>query len=324
MEPIPPIIRMLGPAESATLLGTSKSRNAEISVYQIESQTGAARIAVKNIRTDDEAVTESLQKEYTALKEVNAVLPGSMRDSVPHPLLLLENANTICLSLVAGTPLDRILRRNANVLTGWLNIRALEKTGYCVGEWLRCFHSATQRRDEKHNPSDYAFEFKRIVLKAKLINLSSGVLEHVQKETLRLNESLRDLSVPIAAKHGDFIPQNILLDEGNKLGVIDFASYRREAPIFYDLAHFLAYTTILATRSIYSRRALSAVSRNFLAGYSSELKRDLLRLYKILAILRIVSDGNPSGLGKQSRRRIQNLLVSTATRGGLDFSEGLR
>jgi hypothetical protein len=308
----PSSLRIFDLINSSTLLRRASSRNADVCSYRVRTPAGYSLVAVKNVRSNA-TVSGSLRREYTALQEINDLAGEALHDSVPRPLLLLENEGTIVLSLVLGVPLDRMLRRDANVLSGYLNIitvRRLETIGYHIGEWLRTFHMTTRAEDEGHDHDGYSLELKRLIPRCYPFGLSSSALETVASAALSLSDSLTGCLSPAAATHGDFIPQNILLQKGTPR-VIDFASYRRKAPIYTDLAHFIGYLMILGRKPVYSPRILESVARHFLVGYRSQLNPDLLRLYLVKAILRIVSDGRPQPSGSNGKR-IEELLLSIA------------
>ena len=75
--------------------------------------------------------------------------------------------------------------------------------------------------------------------------------------------------------------------------MIDFASFSRSGPVYTDVAHFLAYLSLLARKPLYSRKTVESVARQFLCGYSRDLNSSILRLYVARAVLRITVDGNP-------------------------------
>ena len=110
-------------------------------------------------------------------------------------------------------------------------------------------------------------------------------------EALQQSASASGNPVPAAATHGDFLPQNILLEDGEP-GIIDFASCSRSAPVFVDLAHFVGYLLILSRKPLYDDKTIESAIEEFLKGYARDLNSGIFRLYVLRAILRITTDSS--------------------------------
>src|SRR5205085_1272996 len=169
---------------SGTLLCEVQSRNADVFSYRVLTPAGYSVIVVKKTRINDPAGRESLRREYTALQEVDSLTRGTMHDSVPQAMLLLENEGTIFLSAVPGVPFDKILRRDANVLNTWLRafvIARMDMIGRHIGEWLSTFHTATRVEDRKHDHDSYSFELSRLISRCHSFGLSASMLNGVER-----------------------------------------------------------------------------------------------------------------------------------------------
>jgi thiamine kinase-like enzyme len=92
----------------------------------------------------------------------------------------------------------------------------------------------------------------------------------------------------MAASHGEFLPQNILI-HGSRVGVVDFETYSGAAPVTRDLATFLTYIKMLEPKGIkYSHKTLKELARSFLEGYGNNFNIPHLRLQMIDVMLEIL------------------------------------
>lgn len=275
------------PPLSITLLRKIVSQNSEVSFYRLHAFAAEQYVAVKEIAHPTEKSREALRLEFEALRHVRKIARGELDGSVPEPLRLSERQ--IMLGLVPGVPFDRTLKKNANLLSGWLHLDDLGHLGRQVGEWLARFHHLMGSSEQEYNVAEYMGEIENRLPQYEACGIQAPTLRTVRERILQLSAALDHRPVPRAACHGDFIPQNILLD-GTKLGVVDFAGFREQAAIYHDLGHFLGYLTLLGLRPSYLSRALKTVATGFVAGYSTTLDLDLLRLFLVRAVLRMVTD----------------------------------
>src|SRR5207302_36556 len=144
-------------------------------------------------------------------------------------------------------------------------IARMDMIGRHIGEWLSTFHTATRVEDRKHDHDSYSFELSRLISRCHSFGLSASMLNGVERAALSLSESSRACLSPVAAMHGDFIPQNILVQK-DITRVVDFASFCRQAPVYSDLARFVAYLMILGSKPFYCQSILESVTRHFFVG----------------------------------------------------------
>ena len=280
--------------ESGSLVRKIASRHSEVSVLRIGTPAGTTLVAVKHLRLNGARAEQSIQDEFLTLQKLQSVLGQPLCRTIPRPLLSLQKERTIAFSVVPGVSFDKLLRRDANALMGWLNIIGNGKLrGYAVriGEWLKAFHDATSTGDQMLDSSQFSSEFDSLLARCEQLGFSSSALKAVREAALSLSAQSSASTLPAAGSHGDFLPQNVLLDHG-QAGVIDFASFSPSAPIYADVAHFVGYLAILARKPLYSRKAVEAVARQFLSGYNRTLERNVLRLYLARSVLRITADGH--------------------------------
>jgi Phosphotransferase enzyme family len=299
---------------SASLINRITSRHAEVAVFHVRGANGGSLVAVKHVRVNGVPARNSIQNEFRILRELEGTLGESLSRTIPRPLLLLEDEGTIVFTLVPGIPFDRLLRQHANFLTARLNVlgtRALERHAHRIGQWLRAFHEATAVPNQEFDHSRFSSELDSLIAKCASHGLQQAVFSDVREEVLKQSATASGKPMSAAATHGDFLPQNILLEEGQP-GVIDFASCCRSAPVYVDLAHFAGYLLILSRKTLYDRKTVESVIREFWRGYAKELDPTILRLYVLRAILRILSDSS-HGQTTESAETTVDLLSSILT-----------
>lgn len=279
---------------SATLINRITSRHAEVAMFHVRGPNGGSLVAVKHVRVNGVPAKNSIQNEFRILRELEDTLGESLSRTIPRPLLLLENEGTIIFTLVPGIPFDRLLRQHANVLTARLNIvgaRALDRHAHRIGQWLRAFHDATAVPAESFDPSRFCVDLDSLIAKFASRGFEHASLSKIREEAVTQSASASGSPIPAAATHGDFLPQNILLEDGEP-GIIDFASCSRSAPVYVDLSHFVGYLLILSRKTLYDEKTIESVIEEFWRGYAKKLDPTILRLYVVRAILRINSDSN--------------------------------
>jgi len=295
-------------ASSITFLRETSSQHSQVSTYRIETLSGPRYVVAKRIRDPQPGTLDFLQREYDALQKIREVAGDSLAGTFPDALLF--SRKRIVLSMVAGVSLDKQLKRTANVLTGWLSTRQMEKTGRQVAAWLGRFHELMRCDDVGHDHEKYAVEFGMLLPKCAPFGVAAATLRDVREAAFRLSHDLQSRSMPAAASHGDFIPQNILIHQG-KVGVIDFASYSDRAPVYRDVAHFVGYLLLLGVKPIYAGKPLLVLASSFLAAYPFPLDSALLRIFLIKALLRLISDGEPvrTYMSRIRSGNLDNLLL---------------
>jgi hypothetical protein len=126
-----------------------------------------------------------------------------------------------------------------------------------------------------------------------------------------ISASFEDTPICTAAAHGDFLPQNILLD-GSRPRVIDFAAYCAAAPIYRDASAFAGYITLLASKKKYSRRALGVLIAHLFRESETNWNPSLLRIFVLKSMLETIGYGPDRPQSARSLRRCENVLVAVA------------
>ena len=247
------------------------------------------KVVAKCARTISEKTRASLHNEYLALREISCLESVLPERSFPEPILFREDDCVLFMSALPGVALSRRLKWRANAITGRCYKPWLEDVGWKAGRWLRKFHSMTPPGSTPHNHGAFIKDFQENVAHCTALGMSESILVRTSARAEELSRSLNGNSVSTAPSHGDFLPQNLLV-YGTEIGVTDFAEYRSSAPIYLDVAAFLAYILLLQQKAKYSDDALEKLANSFVAGYGEGYSKDLVQLYMLNAVLRMVRD----------------------------------
>ena len=169
------------------------------------------------------------------------------------------------MSLLPGVSLNSILRRQGNAVSGAFYYGRLREIGHAIGTWLSRFHAASLSEPREHIHIDFLHQLRRNLGCCGGLGLSGGVLHRVRDRAEQLSADLNGSPIPSAGSHGEFLPQNILV-QGISIGVVDFDTYSAQTSIYDDLAKFLGYLRLLASKPQYSRAAMMEMMQGFWRG----------------------------------------------------------
>lgn len=220
-------------------------------------------------------------REFSALNVLAKRLSLELRGTIPRALLVLPDSNTLVLGRVPGTPLRQIMKLKANRLTGWWWGRGASEIGFRVGEWLRKFHASTAQEDVVHDHDAYFEKLTRQVAQCRAVRLGDAAAEILERAN-EISQRNHGKRVPAAARHGDFIPQNILVGASG-VSLVDFENFSEQAMTFEDAADFVAYNLMLTGRPFYSQRSLEAMNAGFFAGYGPITPEAVFNLHVLKA-----------------------------------------
>lgn len=281
-----------------------RSRNFDISKSHTPE---GVKVVAKCARTISAKTLASLHHEYLALREISSLERGLPERSYPKPILFREDDCVLFMSALPGVALSRRLKWRANAITGRGYKSWLEGVGRKGGRWLCKFHAMTPPSSTPHNHGAFIEDFQENVARCAALGVSESVLIRTSARAQELSLSLDGNSVSTAPSHGDFLPQNLLV-HGTDIGVTDFANYRSSAPIYFDLAAFLAYILLLQQKAKYSDDALEQLANGFAAGYGDRYCRNLVRLYMLNAVLRMVRD-HPFQAAARDSHYVESTLI---------------
>src|SRR5713226_58365 len=266
-------------------VNTIQARNSELLEYRIGNEPTAPTILVKHIRRSRSPAVakETVTREFAALESVRRRFNGPFLDTMPTPIALLAEGQAMVRTKLPGLSLKWILQRDANAVCGPLRRRGIGKMACAVGGWLQFFHEGTRKPPLLHNHQVLTDELTKQLQQCKSNGFDGDLLEHAMKSASLVSKRLEGQRVPAAARHGDFIPENILLDRNN-VGVVDFQNFGECDVIYKDVSSFVTYVTIMSARPYYGRSALQTVLKNFLMAYDGALRHDLLTLYNLISM----------------------------------------
>ena len=269
------------------------ANHSQLSEYTFQSTTETKLLVVKQQAFGPKSEDVTLQ-EFANLNRVRSLLGPALAGSVPEPLLTLPEKATLVTTRVPGVSLSLILKRCGNRFVGPFRSSALAEIAQRVGAWLRVFQKTTQKPPLPFSRDSYLAALKMWLSEAQGKGLGSElageILQRLSDYTLPLNGRL----ISASGKHGDFIPQNILVED-TSIAVVDFEGFAEHEPIYDDVGMFLGYLFVLKARAFYSWRSLGAVRNGFLRGFLSEdeIEEALLNIYTLKSVVRIIADGPP-------------------------------
>jgi hypothetical protein len=219
------------------------------------------------------------RSQYDALDLARHRLRGQQGLLVPDAYPYLLDDGLIMMDWFAAATVGQLLNRPTLPVSRI--VAAIERTG----EWLRAFHG------------DGPQEFARLQVDQLLghtVELAgdrraagdAARFRDLLQLLVRTAPQVRELSVPASYSHGDFKPDNVLID-GRRVIAIDIARVFK-APVVYDLAHFLVHLDLhllhpAGWRFLLLRRRLHTA---FLRGYRLSLTRSQAMALSWLALQR--------------------------------------
>ena len=269
------------------------ARHSELLEYSFQSRDGIKSLVVKQQAWGTNSERATLQ-ELANLARVRTLLGLTLGRSVPEPLLALPKRGILVTSKIPGVPLTVILKKYANRLVGPFRTYTLGETARRVGMWLRGFQDATHGEPVPYNRDFYLADLEKRLSQLQEKGFEPSLIREIlQKASLR-SAPLNGRLIPAAAKHGDFIAQNILIEDG-RVGVVDFEAFGEREAVYDDLGMFLGYILVLGGRALYSPKSLDAVRRGFLAGFlgGSTIDQVLFNIYILKGAVRVIADGPP-------------------------------
>jgi len=279
--------------------------HSELAEWALPSAEGPATLLIKRVvRTrDPEKARARLIREHDALRALAQRLGPELAGTIPTIIAAAPGELALAMSRLPGTPLSRILRRDANRLTGWIRGARARTAMVQVGTWLARFQAATRTEPVPHDHEAFvaavAHQLDRITAVHPRDSLQP--LLHAATEASR---ALVGSPLPAAGRHGDFLPQNVLVD-GRRIGVVDFENYESRGVAFDDPGAFLGYLAMLEARRAYSPRALRKAREGFLQGYGVDPDLPAFRLYAFLGALTVTADSPRRGDPGMRRRLVE-------------------
>jgi hypothetical protein len=302
LEQQPPCLSDLG----LDFVRTIKGRHSELREFRSRRDDGTASVLIKRITRSRSpaAATATVVREFNALDMLSRRLEPELNASIPRAFFVIPDSSILLLERLEGVPLSNLLKRDANRLTGLLRGERACRAGFLAGQWLRQFHDATRQPPILHDHQAYVADLTRQLQRCEKIGLDSAA-EEILGIASRASQQADRKCLSAAARHGDFIPQNILVNPSS-VAVIDFENFSEQDAVYQDLGTFIAYLTMLEGRPVYSARALRAMTASFRAGYGQPDQDRMLDLYVLKAQITTAAEFRP-------RRGLRALLGNTRT-----------
>lgn len=278
-------------------IGRIQATHSEIFEYHGRSKAGDEQLAVKLI-TASSNPAETVSREFRAIQIVWA-LAGQRLNGLPKPLMVLPEAGIMVTEKLSGIPLSKVLTRQANCVMAVFRTANVCDIARSVGRWLSQFHEATRQPDLVHDPKAFDHEITFQLEDCVRRGLGAAAAQDICRSASKASGLVDGRPLPAAARHGDFTARNILID-GTRIGVVDFENFVERDTIYEDLGKFVAYLALLQGRPGYSRSAINAAARCFLAGYGRSVDGKLVGLFALKAAVRMFA--------YRGRRRIANFL----------------
>jgi aminoglycoside phosphotransferase (APT) family kinase protein len=216
-------------------------------------------------------VRRNLVREFDALTKVYATLRRQEGLQAARPVACYPDLETLVTERIPGITLRHMLHRGAVWWAATANVRRLEAVAFAIGRWLRAFQAA-----ESHDTTvsvnslrTYLDERLATLVTRRWLGISdrqrAALLDYFDTRASRLTTA--DLIE--ARSHGDFNPENIIVNGGN-VGVVDF-SMSQPAPRLLDVTHLYVGLDVLRRRPWYRPAALAGAMAALLEGYDPDL-----------------------------------------------------
>ena len=287
-----------------------RAPNSELVEYRV-SGGPYSTVVLKHIlgARSDAAAEQAITREFTALTSIQTSCHQPFLETVPSPIILLAGVHAMLITKLPGSPLKSVLRLNANAICGPLRCRHAGEIGQSVGFWLRSFHLETRKPSVLHNHQLFMDEFVKWLQRCEPNGFNGVLLEQLLRSTTNASKRAVGRSIPAAAGHGDFIPDNILLDK-NRIYVVDFQNFSECDVIYKDIASFSTYLMTMAARSVYHQGTLQNILHNFLRAYGVKIHHDLLALYGALSFVKLAAQSRFRVLAfPRGHKLLENLIA---------------
>jgi hypothetical protein len=260
-----------------------------------------------------EAARAAIIREFESLQIVRNYLPPHLLETVPRPLMVLPDSKALVSEALSGKPLSHILKLEANRFIGPLRGSRMLALGQLTGRWLSELHQATRIKPLPHDSAAFLGDLERRLICCARVGVTADAINGLRLLMSRASHQMEGHLMPAAARQGDFIPQNILVD-GSRLAVVDFESFCQSESVYEDVATFVAYLQALSAFPYYSQRALRRLSGSFLQTYGLTGDEAPLRLYLARSLVVLISEIDIGRAVLYGRRKRLSILQAQLQR----------
>lgn len=212
-------------------------------------------------------IVKSTKTEFENLRLMNSSTNGKF--SFPKVLDMLPEEGILISEKVEGETLSSYLRSSSYLPMTKFKKIFLQNLFIKIGLWLREFHreNSTGQRD-KVDTQDYIRKAEGIVDKFPSFGISEDLGNAIINRMKTLKGDVLNYTFPLASKHGDFQPMNIIYHK-DKLTILDISSQRKDITI-KDVCSFIVGVSTFDIKSFYSfldKESLNSLIVDFLNTY---------------------------------------------------------
>ena len=274
-----PALKHLAPDAEWQLSGpVGRARKCDI--FKITNNQHTHTLALKVYR-DGKTNIHGPKNQFNALQQL-ACNTGEAVINAPRAHAFLPDANAIVMDWIDAPPLGHALWRSA--------FSSEDKLAYVqsAAHWLRRFHD-NSRIEEK------AFDVSALLAKIDtrvenspscVTQMKGGDLFLSAYQHLKSAASAAPMIVPHAKLHGDFTPSNVLIRNGEAVGIDIWGV--RYGTVYEDIARMLTYLGVSSPyalkRTLFIESGLATPLFNaFTVGYGHDvMHKDMLGLWLTL------------------------------------------
>ena len=218
----------LRPPLSALWVGGDRERLERSTFLVFGADEAQPGLALKLARSTE--ARRRLAHEFQALREVWAI--PALQSTVPRPIGLFQSGDDLVMleSCLPGATFSVLLQRRKRA-----GVEHVRHDLFLAQVWLQLLQTATALGALPF-PGRVAVEQRLAWLRQAGLNgstLPAGFADRLLQEA----EDYRNLPLPLAGRHGDFEPDNLLLN-GDRAGVIDWENFARGVTPFDDVFQF--------------------------------------------------------------------------------------
>ena len=255
LEPIAVTKRPSSSVLRVRVRSPERTFGAFIKIYEPVGEIGAQR--------------HQLAADYRAAQNAHAHM-SERGLGVAKPIACFPESLAIVTEEAPGETLAALLRRELRWSVSADGVRKLTAIFERIGAWLWAFQARSRR------PGALSLDGIREYLDDRLQLLvamrAAGFDADRRNAALRQFDSLAERVPPshrvLVQVHGDFCPENVLVD-GERITVIDFAAERGSA--LHDLTHLHCYMGTLYSKPWMSRATIDSLQQALLRGYDRSL-----------------------------------------------------
>ncbi len=207
-----------------------------------------------------------LEDEANNLRIVNKLLGDTeLNSSIPRLLYFgtIDNITFLVTQFIEGEPSGF----NPSIGLTKDNLRKLDECIQLGIKFLVKFQKYTQVREVEAA----SYLLSMIEKQREVLNDKGRLTEEVDSHIKRLTEeikTLKELSIPICAIHGDYDFHHNILFSGNEVRTVDFEHFEPEGLPFFDLATLIFHPILISYKTLKTDvPLLSFIDKNNLKGY---------------------------------------------------------